>query len=65
MEVILLSLTVEQLLVSKGISPKKEHLEILETRWKEMNELRGNLDGIKIDDADIALKNIAGGDHLE
>lgn len=58
-------LTVEQMLVSKGITPKEEHLEILETRWKEMSELRGNLDGIKIDDADIALKNIAGGDHLE
>lgn len=58
-------LTVEKMLVSKGITPKEEHLEILEARWKEMSELRGNLDGIKINDADIALKNIAGGDHLE
>ena len=53
------------MLVSKGITPKEEHLEILEARWKEMSELRGNLDGIKLDDADIALKNIAGGDHHE
>ena len=60
-----MKLTVEQMLVSKGIIPKKEHLEILEARWKEMSELRGNLDGIKLDDADIALKNIAGGDHHE
>ncbi|WP_413363406.1 hypothetical protein [Lysinibacillus sp. 3P01SB] len=58
-------LTVEQMLVSKGITPKEGHLEILEARWKEMSELRGDLDGIKIDDADIALKNIAGGDHHE
>ena len=60
-----MKLTVEQILVSKGITPKEEHLEILESRWKEMSELRGNLDGIKLDDADIALKNIAGGDHHE
>lgn len=60
-----MKLTVEQLLSSKGITPKKEHLEMLETRWEAMNELRGNLDGIKINDADIALKNIAGGDHVE
>ena len=60
-----MKLTVEQILVSKGITPKEEHLETLESRWEEMSELRGNLDGIKIDDADIALKNIAGGDHIE
>lgn len=60
-----MKLTVEQMLVSKGITPKEEHLEILEARWEEMSGLRGNLDGIKLDDADIALKNIAGGDHHE
>ena len=60
-----MKLTVEQILVSKGITPKEEHLEILESRWKGMSGLRGNLDGIKLDDADIALKNIAGGDHHE
>lgn len=57
--------TVEQALISKGIIPKKEHLENLEFRWQELNELRGNLDGIEINEADIAIKNIAGGDHIE
>lgn len=60
-----MTLTVKQILENKGISAKPEHLNLLETRLEEMNELRGNLDGIAIDDANIAVRNIPGGDHVE
>ncbi|WP_233201386.1 hypothetical protein [Sporosarcina sp. P13] len=59
-----LSLSVKQLLENKGIQAKPEHLEILESRWKGMQALRGNLENIKIEDADIGLRNIPGGDHI-
>lgn len=62
---IFLSLSVKELLENKGIKPREENLEILETRLKGLKELRGNLDGINIDDADISLRNIPGGDHIE
>ncbi|MBO1004237.1 hypothetical protein IPU62_16255 [Pseudogracilibacillus auburnensis] len=60
-----MSLTIKEILENKGITPRKEHLEILETRWKGMQALRGDLMGANIDDADIALRNIPGGDHVE
>ncbi len=59
-----LTLSVKQLLENKGIQAKPEHLEILESRWKGMQELRGTLEGINIEDADIGLRNIPGGDHI-
>lgn len=60
-----LSLSIKELLENKGIKPREEHLEILETRWNGLAELRGDLEGINKDDADIALRNIPGGDHVE
>lgn len=60
-----LSLSVKEMLENKGIKPREEHLEILETRWNGMSELRGDLDGVPIDDADIGMRNIPGGDHVE
>ncbi|WP_233189640.1 MULTISPECIES: hypothetical protein [unclassified Sporosarcina] len=59
-----LSLSVQQLLESKGIQAKPEHLEILESRWNGMKKLRGTLESVKIEDADIGLRNIPGGDHI-
>lgn len=53
------------MLENKGIKPRKEHLEILEKRWNGMEELRGDLKGVPIDDADIGMRNIPGGDHVE
>jgi hypothetical protein len=61
----LLSLSVRQLLENKGIPVKESHLEEIEERWKGMQALRGTLDGVNIDDADISLRNIPGGDHVE
>ena len=63
--VIKLSLSIEQILENKGIKPRKEHLETLENRWKGLADLRGDLSDANIDDADISLRNIPGGDHVE
>lgn len=60
-----MSLSIKELLENKGIKPREEHLEILDTRWNGMAELRGSLDGVAIDDADIGVRNIPGGDHIE
>jgi len=57
-------LSIEQLLADKGIQVRKEHLEELDKRWSGMQKLRGDLKGIKIDDADIGLRSIPGGDHV-
>jgi len=60
-----LSLSIKELLENKGIRPREEHLEILDRRWSGMAALRGDLEGVNIDDADISLRNIPGGDHVE
>lgn len=60
-----MSLSIKELLENKGIKPREEHLETLENRLNGLSELRGSLDGINIDDADIGLRNIPGGDHIE
>lgn len=56
-----MSLSVEEVLAAKGISPKPETLEKLESKWAEIQTLRGK---ISLSDEDIALRNIPGGDHV-
>ncbi|WP_342531613.1 hypothetical protein MKY80_01400 [Lysinibacillus sp. FSL R5-0849] len=60
-----MSLSIQQLLENKGITPKPEHLERLKVRWEGMQSLRNHLEGIVIDDADIAVRSIPGGDHID
>ena len=60
-----LSLSIQELLKNKGIEVKETHLDVLEARWKGMQALRGDLEHVKIDDADIGVRNIPGGDHIE
>lgn len=60
-----MSLSIQALLENKGIKVKETHLETLEARWKGMQTLRGDLKDVKIDDADISVRNIPGGDHIE
>ncbi|MGP6175316.1 hypothetical protein [Corynebacterium sp. A21] len=60
-----MSLFVKELLNSKNIHPSAEELKVLSARWEMLQRQRGDLAGINLADADIALKNIAGGDHLE
>ncbi|SIR31153.1 hypothetical protein SAMN05421641_13917 [Paracoccus thiocyanatus] len=58
-----MSLPIKDVLAAKGIKPSAEHLTKLEAKWKEFEALKGSLEGAHLDDYDISLKNIAGGDH--
>ncbi len=60
-----LSLSIQEILKSKGITANPQTLPFLEARWEEVQALRGDLTNIPIDDADIGLRNIPGGDHVE
>ncbi|HLR69121.1 hypothetical protein ACFQ1Y_05765 [Virgibacillus alimentarius] len=60
-----LSLTVRELLEDKGLKMQENHLRILKDRWEGLQVLKGDLDTIQVDDADIGLRNIPGGDHIE
>lgn len=55
--------SIEDALKAKGVTTSSEHLEKLEDKWAEILERRGDLTDIDLDDADIALRNIPGGDH--
>lgn len=59
-----MTVSVQDILHAKGIRPGSEHLEKLEAKWAEIQELKGDLARINIDDADISLRNIPGGDHI-
>lgn len=59
-----MSISVKDVLAAKGIHPGDEHLKKIEAKWAEIQELKGNLGDINLDDADIALRNIPGGDHI-
>ncbi len=60
-----MALSVKDLLAEKGVKPSAEHLDKLEAKWAEVQTLKGDLNGLALDDADIALRNIPGGDHVE
>ena len=59
-----MALTIQEILAAKGVNPSDEHLRSLEAKWAETLELKGDLNSINLDDADIALRNIPGGDHI-
>jgi hypothetical protein len=60
-----MSFSVKDALAARGIHPSAEHLEKLEAKWEEIQGLKKNLDTVALDDADIAVRNIPGGDHVE
>lgn len=59
-----MTLSVKDVLASKGIRPSQEHLVQLKSKWAEIQQRRGDLDGVALDDADIAVRNIPGVDHV-
>lgn len=59
------ALPIAATLAAKGVQPTPEHLRRLETKWAEIQTLAGDLTGADLDDADIAVRNIPGGDHVE
>lgn len=60
-----MSVSIKELLAERGINPSEEHLQKLEAKWAEVQELKGNLAQVRLDDADIALRNTPGGDHVD
>lgn len=60
-----MSISIKDTLAAKGVHPSEEHLVIIEQKWNEYQQLKGDLEGVALDDADISLVNIAGGDHHE
>lgn len=59
-----MALSVQELLADKGINPPPDQIAKLESKWAEIIQRRGDLNGVAIDDADIAVRNIPGGDHV-
>ena len=59
-----MAFSVRDALAAKGVHPTDEHLKKLEGKWAEIEQRRNTLDGIRIDDADIAVRSIPGGDHV-
>lgn len=59
-----MALSVKDVLASKGVNPSDTHLDKLESKWAEILERRSDLSGVSLDDADIAVRNLPGGDHV-
>lgn len=57
-------LSIEDVLAAKGITPKPEHVGKLNSKWEEIQTLKGDFSNLNLDDADISLRNIPGGDHV-
>ncbi|GAA5090567.1 hypothetical protein [Paenalcaligenes hermetiae] len=57
--------SIKEALAAKGVYPTDEHLKKLEQKWQETLALKGDLAGVPLSDADLAIKNVAGGDHYE
>lgn len=57
--------SVEDLLRTRDIHPTDAELATLNARWAGLQKQRGTLEGINLGPADIALRTIPGGDHLE
>lgn len=60
-----MAISVQDALADKGVHPSADHLQKLEAKWSELQEIKGNLDDVPINDADIALRNMPGADHVE
>ena len=60
-----MALSIQETLAGRGIHPTAEHLGRLEAKWQEVLAFKGDLGGVNLDDADIALHHTPGGDHVE
>jgi DNA-directed RNA polymerase subunit H (RpoH/RPB5) len=52
-------------LESKKITVPKHHILILEERWERIESLKKEIESALLDDYDIGVRNIPGGDHIE
>lgn len=58
-----MTLSIKDVLAAKGLHPDADDLARIETTWAQFAELKRDLATINTADADIALRNIPGGDH--
>lgn len=59
-----LTLSVRELLENQGIQIPA-HLSEIERRWEGIQSLKAEIECASLDDYDIAVRNIPGGDHIE
>lgn len=59
-----MTLSIKDALSARGVHPTADELQKIEAKWAEISALKGDLAEIEIDDADIAVRNIPGGDHI-
>ncbi|MGC0365909.1 hypothetical protein ABH922_003893 [Rhodococcus sp. 27YEA15] len=57
-------LSIKDALAAKGLHPDADELARIESTWAGYQELRRDLATIETADADIAVRNIPGGDHI-
>ncbi|NCU18803.1 hypothetical protein [Pallidibacillus pasinlerensis] len=57
-------LSVRELLENQGIKIPP-HLDEIERRWEGIQSLKQEINDANLDDADLAIRNIPGGDHVE
>lgn len=57
--------SVDTQLAAKGIKANPKTLAVVARRWQAIQDMRKEITSGNINDADISLKNIAGGDHIE
>lgn len=62
---IFLKRTIQNQLKSKGVQVPAPHIDELVLRWQEIERLKGDQANALLDDNDIALRHIPGGDHIE
>lgn len=60
--------SIKQRLAEQGVHPTDEYLTKIEAKWQEIAALKDDLGTVaspaRTADADIALRNIPGGDHI-
>lgn len=60
-----MSFSVKDVLAARDVRPTPEHLEKLEAKWAEIQARKQTLSAVTLDYADIAVRNLPGGDHLD
>lgn len=60
---IFLKLIIHERLKSKGVDVPAHHIDELELRWETIERLKGDQANALLDDYDIALRHLPGGDY--
>lgn len=58
-----MTLSIKDVLAAKGLHPDAGELARIESTWQQIAGLRRDPTTVDTADADVALRNIPGGDH--